>query len=520
MDEHKVPSKVLQKVFESEPGLVAHDGDRMSLQVFRTHPEIQPRMCTDEHVDKRVDQLLERGCWIAQFRAVALLGMCTTDTVNKCRHGEGCRGCPQLYVVDGNHRYLAIKKIQNMKEEEKPQDLEKHKWATFRDENFFIPVDVYQMVPASICRLIAFCATEVQVEGALQNSSADKLNFAKNMYLSALDAGASLTNTTDVQNLIRTTKLGKRSAEAEVLSWYFRLFRAVVKIRTEGLGDMWRFPFKTMSMSSEATHHRTVRELTEFLVNLNAMDAAGFCANLKVTAKHSTSKVSFLPGIRTISGFFGKRVGVLHSLVEAQDFWIWTYMLWIKEITMNETWAFPEPEGIEPGQWIKPPDMQTVLSRLEVVRGIHTLSLQNKAKGCPTTDDQAYYFHELFRFELRYRQCWVSFFSADDLTDLNIWVFRWNRYLKDSLTDLSAECRRSMKKMVRAAPRDTDVCVVRSEGDEDVEGTADTQAWRTPGKNFCRNNRKHQKNPAKNWVCYEQFFCNLEAAHTKTILKI
>ena len=53
-----------------------------------------------------------------------------------------------------------------------------------------------------------------------------------------------------------------------------------------------------------------------------------------------------------------------------------------------------------------------------------------------------------------------------------------------------------------------------------VEGTADTQAWRTPGKNFCRNNKKHQKNPAKNWVCYEQFFCNLEAAHTKTILKI
>ena len=162
---------------------------------------------------------------MAQYRAVCLLGSCKNDTENQCRHGAGCSGCPQLYLIDGNHRYSAIMEIRSMLE--KPQETQTVQWETFRDPDLHIPVDIYHSVPGPLVRLVAFCATEIQAKSMLNNSNTDTLNFACEMFTLTEKAGVHLTNDVQVATFLKSTQMNDINKNRDSVPAQPSLFRGI-----------------------------------------------------------------------------------------------------------------------------------------------------------------------------------------------------------------------------------------------------------------------------------------------------
>ena len=172
-----------------------------------------------------------------------MIGTCLNDTENKCRHSgtdKLCEGCVQLYLIDGNHRFLAINHIREMKE--KPEHVDQAKWDCFRAEKYHIPVDIYHSIPSAVSRLFAYCASEAQVKSALGNSNADSLKFAWEMYALTRAANVRLTNKEQIKDFLATTSFAHKGKHAGVIMWYFRMLKCIESL-PEGEHTPFADPF-------------------------------------------------------------------------------------------------------------------------------------------------------------------------------------------------------------------------------------------------------------------------------------
>ena len=444
MDTYKLDSKTLQTVFGDEAKtMFSQDFQRADLRLLQVHSEVQPRKCTMTNMLERVDTLLAAGSWLAQYRAVCVLGTCKNDTENKCRHGEACEGCPQLYLIDGNHRFMALKHIREMNE--KPKDCEQSKWDGFRAEGYHLPVDIYHSLPCAVSRLFAFCASEAQVHSALDNSNADKLKFAWEMFALVKAAKVTLKNEQDVKAFVNQTRFAAASKKGGkkgggpggVLQWYFRMFRAL-ELLEEGEHTQLVDPSPPLPLLGHGEplqgNENHARVVTEFLLQLDEIDVNEFMKGMvmKVPDYGGGASQSFLPGARNVQPVFAAKKGA-SSVRHGERFWIWRFLLWIERIVETERWATPEVKDLvldsAVKNWVPQPRMEQGENMYKLVR-----TMEIMWKGVKDRTDmlhprrgeimqEAKVEYTASSFEFHKRQCWVSVISVLDAVSLCNWIW-------------------------------------------------------------------------------------------------
>ena len=471
MDGYKLNTATIQVEFAADikenANFFADDYQRAHISAFRTHSDVQPRVCTKANVQSRVTQLLEAGSWLAQYRAVCLLGSCKNDTENQCRHGAGCSGCPQLYLIDGNHRYSAIMEIRSMLE--KPEETLTVQWETFRDPDLHIPVDIYHSVPGPLVRLVAFCATEIQAKSMLNNSNTDTLNFACEMFTLTEKAGVHLTNDVQVATFLKSTQVNDISKQSgKVIMWFFRIFRALPKmVRTLDIGGekKWR-PLPVLDEANAANN--LPGEFNRWIQALDTFSVPDFFHGLHLQSpvEDPEKYATFIPQVRYLQPLFSKAKG-LPTLAAAQQFLLWLWINWIRRISQEETDkvitpVYPDIGRAAPSHkhWEAPMELTNISERICLVNVLRDIHESGKSKGVPEEVTSEH----LLDWNLRYKQCWVFSFSEEDCTDLKRWAYKWKVYAGKELAK-DDENQRTMEKLMADAPTDITVHQVPTEED-------------------------------------------------------